>query len=130
MSFLKNIFSSPEPAMPVKGIVWNKLTETEQLKEIIALSEEKPVVIFKHSTRCSVSRMVLKQFETDWELQQQATPYFLDLLVNRTLSNLVSSHFGVEHQSPQVLVIKGGKAIFNTSHESIDAGRLKELINQ
>jgi bacillithiol system protein YtxJ len=66
---------------------WNALTDLEQLNEIISLSNEKPVVIFKHSTRCSISRMALKQFENEFDLSDKVTPYFLDLIAHREISN-------------------------------------------
>jgi bacillithiol system protein YtxJ len=86
---------------------WNALTDLEQLNEIISLSNEKPVVIFKHSTRCSISRMALKQFENEFDLSDKVTPYFLDLIAHREISNGIAS-FGVMHQSPQLLLIKEG----------------------
>ncbi len=128
MSFLKNIFSASEENKPVSKVGWRQLTDLGQLNEIIAESADKPVIIFKHSTRCSVSRMVLKQFENEFDLHEKITPYFLDLLEHRDISNEIASRFGVFHQSPQLIVIKNGNAVFNDSHGSIDAGKLKQFI--
>ena len=85
------------------------LTDLAQLDEMVAESTEKPVVVFKHSTRCGVSRMVLKQFENEFDLHDEITPYFLDLLAHRTISNEIAKRFDVFHQSPQLIVIKDGK---------------------
>ena len=128
MNFLKNIFSGSDNSKPDSNINWVSLTEMEQLSEIIAISAQHPVLIFKHSSRCSVSRMVLKQFENEWNLGTKMIPYFLDLLVHRDISGQIALLFEVEHQSPQVLVIKNGKAVFNTSHSDIDAGYLKSFV--
>ena len=128
MSFLKNIFSASEENKPVSKVGWRQLTDLGQLNEIIAESADKPVIIFKHSTRCSVSRMVLKQFEIEFDLHEKITPYFLDLLEHRDISNEIASRFVVFHQSPQLIVIKDGNAIFNDSHGSIDAGKLEQFI--
>ena len=128
MSFLKNIFSASEENKPVSKVGWRQLTDLGQLNEIIAESADKPVIIFKHSTRCSVSRMVLKQFENEFDLHEKITPYFLDLLEHRDISNEIASRFVVFHQSPQLIVIKDGNAIFNDSHGSIDAGKLEQFI--
>lgn len=128
MSFLNNIFSASEENKPVSKVGWRQLTDLGQLNEIIAESADKPVIIFKHSTRCSVSRMVLKQFENEFDLHEKITPYFLDLLEHRDISNEIASRFVVFHQSPQLIVIKDGNAIFNDSHGSIDAGKLKQFI--
>lgn len=125
MSFFKNMFnSSEEKDSNENKINWNELTDLGQLNEIIAITNEKPVAIFKHSTRCSVSRMALKQFENEFNSSDKVTPYFLDLIANRDISNEIANRFGVTHQSPQLILIKGGKAIYNVSHSDIDAEEL------
>ena len=95
---------------------------------MVSESAEKPVLLFKHSTRCAISRMVLKQFERDYNLEDTVIPYFLDLLQHRDISNEIANRFEVQHQSPQVILIKEGKAVYNTSHESIDVIILKDFI--
>jgi bacillithiol system protein YtxJ len=125
MSFFKNMFnSSEEKDSNENKINWNELTDLGQLNQIIAASNEKPVVIFKHSTRCSVSRMALKQFENEFNSSDKVTPYFLDLIAHRDISNEIASRFGVTHQSPQLILIKEEKAIYNVSHSDIDAEEL------
>ncbi|SFU07542.1 bacillithiol system protein YtxJ [Algoriphagus locisalis] len=100
---------------------WNKLTEAGQIQEIKALSAEKPVLIFKHSTRCSISSMSLDRLTRKWTDidNEKLTPYFLDLIARRDLSDLVAREFGVPHESPQVLLIKNGEAIYDNSHFGI-----------
>ncbi|SFF03450.1 bacillithiol system redox-active protein YtxJ [Flavobacterium xueshanense] len=125
MSFFKNIFNSSDDTNSNENkIIWNELTDLAQLNEIITISNEKPVAIFKHSTRCSVSRMALKQFENEFNSSDKVTPYFLDLIAHRDISNEIATRFGVYHQSPQLILIKEGKAIYNVSHSDIDAEEL------
>ncbi len=128
MGFLNNIFSSSEENKSDSKVGWRQLTDLGQVNDMVAESTEKPVIIFKHSTRCGVSRMVLKQFENEFDLHEKITPYFLDLLEHRNVSNEIASRFGVFHQSPQLIVIKDGNAVFNDSHGSIDAGKLEQFI--
>lgn len=129
MSFFKNIFSGSENQNDSSNKMdWNNLTDLGQLNEIITFSNNKPVAIFKHSTRCSVSRMALKQFENEFDLSDKVTPYFLDLIAYRDVSNEIASRFGVMHQSPQLILIKEGKAIYNASHSDIDAEVLKNKV--
>ncbi|MBP6182674.1 bacillithiol system redox-active protein YtxJ [Flavobacterium sp.] len=129
MSFFQNIFnSSDDKDLKENKINWNELTDLGQLNEIIFISNEKPVVIFKHSTRCSVSRMALKQFENEFDSSDKVTPYFLDLIAHRDISNAIADQFGVIHQSPQLIVIKDGKAIYNVSHSDIDAEELRSIV--
>lgn len=111
------------------GLNWNALTEIKQLDAIVEASAEKPVVIFKHSTRCSISRMALKNFEREYDLaESEVAPYFLDLLEHRDISNEIAQKFQVIHQSPQLILIKDGKAVYNASHSEIDAEALKSMI--
>jgi bacillithiol system protein YtxJ len=129
MSFLKNIFGSSENQNESNiKMDWEPLNHISQLDEIITLSKEKPVAIFKHSTRCSISRMALKQFENEFDFPEKVTPYFLDLITFRDVSNDIASRFGVQHQSPQLILIKDGKAIYDASHSDIDAGALKTKV--
>jgi len=127
MSLFKNIFGSTNEESNSSAIDWRELTDLGQLNEIDDASFEQTVLIFKHSTRCGVSRSVLRQFENEFDSAIKITPYFLDLLEHRDISNEIASRFGVVHQSPQLIVIKEGKAIYNASHDSIDAHDLKKL---
>ena len=97
---------------------WIHLTDEEQLKQIINKSQLKPQVIFKHSTRCSISAVALQRLQ---KVSQplEADFYFLDLLSNRHLSNKVADVFKVHHESPQVLLIRDGACVYEESHLGI-----------
>ncbi len=128
MSLLGNLFGKPDNKDTRQiSLAWNDLTELKQLDDIDVASFEMPVFIFKHSTRCSVSRMALRQFESHFDIPS-ARGYFLDLLAFREISNEIASRYNVVHQSPQLLLIKDGKCIFTESHGEIDAADLKEKI--
>lgn len=108
---------------------WIQLTDLGQLNEIIQNSHQKPVIIFKHSTRCSISKMALRMFEREYNLtNDEITTYFLDLIAFRAISNEIASRFEVVHQSPQLILIVDGKSIYNVSHSDIDALELKAKI--
>lgn len=132
MSFFKNIFggnSSNEEKAPNQEPKFYVLKNIEQLNEINTISNERPVVLFKHSTRCSISRFALKRFDAEYDFTEEEMDwYLLDLLEYRDISNEIAVKYGVQHQSPQIIVIKSGKAIFTTSHDAIDAGELKQFV--
>jgi bacillithiol system protein YtxJ len=128
MSLFKNIFGSQDEENKVSKVDWRMLTNVDDLNQVVTESAGKLVLIFKHSTRCSISRMVLKQFENEFDLQDKITPYFLDLLNHRDVSNEIATKFDVYHQSPQLIVIQDGKSIYDASHDSIDAQSLKKLV--
>ena len=98
---------------------WNKLEQITQLDKIIEASFQQPQAIFKHSTRCSVSSMVQNRLERSGAIPNVAF-YYLDLIAHRDISNEIAERFDIEHQSPQLLLIKDGKCIFNESHMAID----------
>jgi bacillithiol system protein YtxJ len=109
---------------------WKKIDKSEVLTELKERSEQQKVLIFKHSTRCSISAMALSRLERAWRSEEmtQIQPYFLDLLNYRALSNQIAEDFGVEHESPQMLVIDKGKVIFHNSHSAINYQDLKDIV--
>lgn len=127
MGFLDNIFGSAN-SNNESTFEWKNLLSIEQLEAIEEDSKTKPILIFKHSTRCSISRMALKQFEREFTLQDKVTPYFLDLIANRDVSNEIATRFNVRHQSPQLLVIQNGKSVYDASHSDINADRISEYL--
>ncbi len=104
---------------------WNQLTELDQLDHIAEASKENTVLIFKHSTRCSISSMALNRLEREWE-DIGVIPYYLDLIAYRAISNEIADRFNVFHESPQVLIIKNGDCIYNASHNAIDFQSIRE----
>lgn len=106
---------------------WIELKSEGQLKEIIEKSATKPQVIFKHSTRCSISSMAKGRLERSIA-PAEADFYFLDILSHRNISSKVSAEFNVYHESPQILVIKNGECIYDESHTSITMDEIEEKV--
>ena len=129
MSLLKKIFGSKEISKePKKIIPWNQLTSVDQLIEIEKESFHQPIAIFKHSTRCGISNMALRQFEKQFEIDNANVKlYFLDLLSFREISNEIAIRFQVFHQSPQLIVLKEGNTVHHSSHHQIDAELLEQF---
>ncbi len=110
---------------------WTALNELSQIEKIVEESTEQRILIFKHSTSCSISRTTLDRLERNWKEEEMGKlkPYYLDLLSFRGLSNAIAQKFDVEHQSPQVLIIENGKSIYDNSHFGIDYKTLKGFSN-
>ena len=107
---------------------WIPLETQQQLEDIRTNNQFS--LIFKHSTRCSISMMAKKRFELDWSaLPEDLNLYFLDLLRFREISNSIAEIFEVYHQSPQLLLIKDGQCIYETSHGEISAEETAEQIS-
>ncbi|QOI97037.1 MAG: bacillithiol system redox-active protein YtxJ [Flammeovirgaceae bacterium] len=107
---------------------WNYLTDSSQLIRLQQASEL--TLIFKHSTRCSISNAVLNRLERNWNTEEMRgiTPYFLDLLSYRNISDKITGLFGVPHESPQALIIRNGKTIYHASHFEIQYEQLLKAV--
>lgn len=129
MGFLKGLFGTSKHSERTSSgragkeeitVPWLALTTVSQLNEILERSKTKTQVIFKHSTTCGISRMVLKMFNTNYDLPEgQIDLYFLDLHAYREVSNEAGYLFQVMHQSPQILVIRNGVTAAHASHGAI-----------
>lgn len=100
-----------------KNMNWKNLTASAELENLVTLSYKQPQIIFKHSTRCSISSVAknrIDKFDND-----ECDFYYLDVISNRDISNLIAEKFNVHHESPQVLLIKNGECIYDESHSSI-----------
>lgn len=107
---------------------WIPLTSNEQLDLIKEKSTHTPQVIFKHSTRCSISSMALNRLERE-VAPENADFYFLDLIQHRQLSNAVAEVFEVHHESPQILLIKNTECVYDESHQGISMQDLSEQLS-
>ncbi len=93
------------------------------------LEQLKGVAIFKHSTRCSISHAAWGKLQRQWLWDDRQLPiYYLDLLNHRSISNQIAEQFSIEHQSPQLLIIKNDKCIYTASHNGILASEIQEVI--
>lgn len=121
MSFFSKIFDTKSSQNKEEKILpWIPLTSTDELDHIVDRSITKTQLIFKHSTRCGISRMVMNQFVATYNLDLNADLYYLDLLSYREVSNEVGYKFQVLHESPQLLVIKNGVVLAHASHGAIN----------
>ena len=108
---------------------WTPLISVEEINTIKEISKNQSILIFKHSTRCRISRMIIKQFESLFnEENKQLKVYYLDLLNFREVSSKLSEVFQVIHQSPQLLVIKNGISVYNESHYEITKVNLSKYV--
>lgn len=106
---------------------WILLTEEEQLSDIKEKSKQQPVVIFKHSTRCSISAMAKSRLERE-EPAANTLFYYLDLIRYRSVSNKIAEDFSVHHESPQILLIKNGECTYDESHNGISMQDIAEQV--
>jgi len=102
-------------------VPWEDLTSEQQLIDAVNATDI-AVFIFKHSTRCSISTMAKSRFEREWNTPDfQFKLFYLDLLTYRSISNKIEELTGVQHQSPQLIVVNNGKVVYSESHSAISA---------
>jgi bacillithiol system protein YtxJ len=133
MGIISSLFGGKEGKEPKQEkksyLNWLPLTSMDQLEEIKTLSKTESVFIFKHSTRCGISSMVIKQFEALFtEEHQNLKVYYLDLLNYRDISDEVGYSFQVIHQSPQLIIVKNGVSVQNSSHYDVTLTDLTTFI--
>ena len=127
MGFLKKLLSSTE-VKKTKELPWISLTDIKQLELICEQSKNKIQIIFKYSTRCGISRIMLNRFVDLYDLAEGAADlYYLDIISYRNVSNAIAHKFQINHESPQVLVMKSEKVIAHASHSVISKIDLKVL---
>jgi len=110
-------------------VSWIPLTSVDQIAELKAISKNNHVAVFKHSTRCIISRTVLQRFEEEFPEGLEVQLYYIDLLNYRDVSLAIADEFLVVHQSPQLVVIKDEKVVTHASHHDITQINLEEVIN-
>ncbi len=129
MGFINKLFGGSKEPKEDKLLPWIPLNSLAQLSVIEEKSKTRTQVIFKHSTRCGISRMVMNQFVAAYDLDMTTIDlYYLDLLSYRDVSNEVGYKFQVMHQSPQLLIIKNGVAVTHASHGAINEMDLKKYV--
>ncbi len=104
---------------------WIPLTAEAQLQDISLKSETKAQVIFKHSVRCSISAMAMQRLKRG-TLPDDLDFYYLDLISYRALSGKVAERFNVQHESPQILIIRNGVCVYDESHMGISVDDIIE----
>lgn len=129
MGFFSNLISGVKTQKEEKVLPWIPLNTLEQLDQIEKTSKSKLQVIFKHSTRCGMSRVILNRFIDGYNLDETHLDlYFLDVINYRDVSNEVGYKFQIIHESPQLLAIKNGLVVAHESHSSVNAIDLSRFV--
>jgi len=110
---------------------WLPLTQPEQLAAIVQESHQRPVLIFKHSTTCSISAAAKGKIERQWADSglSDMPIYYLDLLRYRPISAQIAEQFGIRHESPQLLLIQDGACRYDASHMGIRLSDVKSAVS-
>ncbi|MFD2697331.1 bacillithiol system redox-active protein YtxJ [Mesonia sediminis] len=112
------------------SIDWLEIKKVCDVEAILEASKEQTAIVFKHSTRCPVSRMALNRFEAEADFDANRVAFFfLDLIQYREVSNLIAEKFQVTHQSPQIIILQNSQVVGHFSHHEIEADVVADLLN-
>lgn len=131
MGFLDQIFGGGNTSENIKTS-WHDIESIDEYREAIKHSFEKPILFFKHSTTCFISKTVKKNLErqiNDSQDKNKIDLYYLDLLHFRPISNLMANDLNVTHQSPQAILLKNGEVKYHASHDAIDFEGILNALN-
>lgn len=110
--------------------IYKEITSLEELAEAVASSEEGTALFFKHSNSCGISERAFREFEQylNSEESAQARNYLIVVQNARRASDHLAQTTGVEHESPQAIVVRNGRAVWNDSHRRLSKAALIEAI--
>ncbi|MDB4226349.1 bacillithiol system redox-active protein YtxJ [Flavobacteriaceae bacterium] len=129
MGLFNKILGSKVKEEKETNVNWIPLNSLEQIKTIKELSKSETIFVFKHSTRCGISSMVIKRFENLFDSSMNNIKvYYLDLLNFRAISDEVGYSFQAQHQSPQLLIIRNEVAVLNVSHYDITTVNIQKYL--
>ena len=100
-----------------------KITNKNELEQLLSNSNSKPVVVFKHSTSCPISSRAYREME-----RLNGDVSLVVIQSARDISRELELVTGVRHESPQVIVLKDGKAVWSASHYDVQAGAVEKAV--
>lgn len=106
---------------------WKNIQSEKQIDDVVKASHDSYQVIFKHSTTCPISSMAKMRLESKWDLDN-VDAHYLDLLNYRSISSYIAESLSVHHESPQLILLKNGEVIHDSSHLDISLAEIKESI--
>ena len=120
------MFSEPDKKT---NINWNTISSNEDLDELLERSKQRPQLIYKHSTICSFSRMAQGELiSAADEIEKKADINYVGVIETRPLSNKVSQVLGIRHESPQIILVKNGEAIWDASHGGVKGSTILQQL--
>lgn len=109
---------------------WIKLDTPEKLEEMKTASENEKVLVLKFSPKCAINYVVRNLLEREWaEGEMRMKTYLVDVISGKSISDQLEKEYGVDHESPQALIIQNGKVVFHASHGRVIYSELKKFAN-
>jgi bacillithiol system protein YtxJ len=102
-----------------------RIKDKRLLEELVTRSQNEPVIVFKHSTSCPVSASAYQEMQrVEWEVN------LVEVQSDREISRLIAERTGLRHESPQVILLRRGKAVWDASHWQIKANTVLAAVQE
>lgn len=128
---VRNASDGLEPGNLAAFGAW-ELIEDQQFAKALKASADKPVLVFKHSTQCPISGVAYRRMAKYLEEAGDDAPpiYFVKVIERRPVSQGIAKKLDVKHESPQLILLKGEKALWSTSHHAITSEALTKSLDK
>jgi bacillithiol system protein YtxJ len=129
-AYLWSIKGKLFPSIGVENAKMIEVTDLSGLDTAFAASDAQPVLVLKHSTRCPISAGAYQRVAA-WLDGNASAPavYLVKVIESRTVSNAVAERLGVTHQSPQIILVRNGRAAWNASHSAITSTAIEHALS-
>lgn len=107
-----------------------ELTTVEELDLVLEAPGDRPVVLFKHSRTCGTSAMAYDELLALADAAMPATVCLVVVQTSRPVSNAIEARFGIRHESPQAIVVHGGRVVWHASHFRVSADAIQRAVDQ
>jgi bacillithiol system protein YtxJ len=112
------------------------LEHLDELHRLLAESESRPVLLFKHSYTCGASLEALEEIVA--HLNERGPngaaaprpPQYAMVTVqtHRAVSNAIAQKLGIRHETPQALLVKDGRVVWSASHFRVTAAAVEDAL--
>lgn len=124
---LMNFFTQNENKAKMN---WILADSADKIYEAEDLSQKERVLILKYSPKCVISHIMKTLLQKEWaEGEMRMKTYLVNVIDNTDISNDISKRYGVEHESPQAIILEKGKAVYNAAHGQVLYSNLKQYAN-
>jgi bacillithiol system protein YtxJ len=109
--------------MTSKG--FQEILDVDSLDRFLQQANETPAILFKHSNTCGISARAHRQMA---EVEQAIGIIIVQNA--RPVSEEIVRRFGLSHETPQVLIVRGGDLLWNASHHNVSAPAVEAALEK
>jgi bacillithiol system protein YtxJ len=106
-----------------------ELTSSEEISEMLERSHIGPVLLYKHSISCPISGYAWYEVQDCLGLDEDAPAcYRVTVQYHPDISRDIAERLEVIHHTPQVIIVRAGKASYVATHWQIRKQMLQRAL--